>query len=129
MAQKFNGNVEVGGRLLAETLESKTLGDELKEIIRRFIREYGEEAITDTKQNIIESLAEFERAFSLQRQILEQQFAEQSQKYQETKIALDIMAEKYKEAVTHFNKAIQTVNNLAERLTALEANYDPTIIR
>lgn len=28
-----------------------------------------------------------------------------------------------------YNKAIEVINNLSERVTALEANYDPTIIK
>ena len=28
-----------------------------------------------------------------------------------------------------YNKAIEVINNLSERLAALEANYDPTIIK
>lgn len=132
MAQKFNGDVEVGGTLRAAKVESERLGNKLKEAIRRFISEYGEEKINDlfadTMQNITESLAESERAFSLQRQTLEQQLDEQTQNYNATRQALEVMTEKYNEAVTHFNAAIQTINGLNERLTALEANYDPTII-
>lgn len=31
--------------------------------------------------------------------------------------------------VEKYNKAIEVINNLAERVTALEANYDPTVIK
>ena len=51
------------------------------------------------------------------------------QKYEEMKTELTAMTEKYNEAVKHFNAAIETINNLTERVAALEANYDPTIIQ
>ena len=83
MAQKFNGNVEVGGTLLAGILESEVLGDKLKETVQRFIAEYGDKTVHDLfsekEQNITESLAEFEQAFSLQRETLEQTFCTQMQ--------------------------------------------------
>ena len=37
--------------------------------------------------------------------------------------------EKYNQNITAYNKAIEVINNLSERLAALEANYDPTIIK
>lgn len=133
MAQKFNGNVEVGGTLLAGILESEVLGDKLKETVQRFIAEYGDKTVHDLfsekEQNITESLAEFEQAFSLQRETLEQTFCTQMQKYEEMKTELTAMTEKYNEAVKHFNAAIETINNLTERVAALEVNYDPTIIQ
>lgn len=39
------------------------------------------------------------------------------------------LTEKYNAAVARFNQAIETVNAMNERLTCLEANYDPTIIQ
>lgn len=52
---------------------------------------------------------------------LTETFSAQLQKYEET-IA------KYNTAAANFNAAAKTINKLSERVAALEANYDPTII-
>lgn len=38
-------------------------------------------------------------------------------------------SEKYEQAIIAFNTAIEVINNLSERLAALENNYDPTVIK
>jgi hypothetical protein len=59
---------------------------------------------------------------------LEQAFCTQMQKYEEVKERFATLSEKYNNAVLQYNAAVETVNKMNERLTALEANYDPTII-
>ena len=39
------------------------------------------------------------------------------------------LTEKYNAAVARFNQAIETVNAMHERLTCLEANYDPSVVQ
>ena len=43
--------------------------------------------------------------------------------------ALAIAQETVVELAEKYNKAIEVINNLSERLTALESNYDPTVIQ
>lgn len=43
--------------------------------------------------------------------------------------AFKAQAEKYNQAVVAFNAAIEVINNLSERIAALESNYDPTVIK
>ena len=40
-----------------------------------------------------------------------------------------MQAEKYSQAIVAYNSAIEVINNLSERLAALESNYDPTVIK
>lgn len=39
------------------------------------------------------------------------------------------LTEKYNAAVERFNQAIETVNAMNERLSCLEANYDPSVVK
>ena len=43
--------------------------------------------------------------------------------------ALTIALETVVELAQKYNQAIEVINNLSERLTALESNYDPTVIQ
>ena len=42
---------------------------------------------------------------------------------------INALQSKYNDAVRQFNAAIETINAVSARLAALEANYDPTIIK
>lgn len=59
----------------------------------------------------VERLTEIERMFSVE------------------VAAFKMQAEKYSQAIVAYNSAIEVINNLSERLAALESNYDPTVIK
>lgn len=59
---------------------------------------------------------------------IEKQFCTQVQKFEQAREVLTVQIEKYNEAIKRFNVSVETINRLSERLAALEANYDPTVI-
>lgn len=60
---------------------------------------------------------------------LEEAFCLQGQKCDAYAAQVATLDEKLIKAVAGFNVAVETVNALQERVTAIEANYDPTIIK
>lgn len=96
---KINHDMQVIGKIQADTLDGAPTG-ELQDRIERSIAEYAE---TDVAQKIAAVQADFADRLSA-------------------------LTEKYNGAVEKYNAAVETINKLAERVAALEANYDPTII-
>lgn len=102
MAQRINGDLEVLGCVRAHELDGG-MGETLQEQMRQLCETIATAVAAKENESIREKLAEIEQVFFLQ-------------------------AEQYNAAVRQYNAAVETINRLSERLTALEANYDPTII-
>lgn len=75
-----------------------------------------------------ERLAELEQAFCNYRQEANGRLDTFQANYITLVTAIDEITAKYNAAIERFNAAVETFNLLAERVTALEKNYDPTVI-
>ncbi len=92
-------------------LDSKSIGDGLKNSI--------ELIVTDRLNEAVRLLSE----------CVEEVQAEASAQVQQLQEELSKVREQLYVAVDNYNTAIQVINELSARVTALEANYDPTIIK
>ncbi len=92
-------------------LDSKSIGDGLKNSI--------ELIVTDRLNEAVRLLSE----------CVEEVQAEASAQVQQLQEELSKVREQLYVAVNNYNTAIQVINELSARVTALEANYDPTIIK
>ena len=97
--QTLNNNLTVLG-----ILDSKGIGDGLK--------------------NSINNIAV--RLLSERDEVIKTEASAQVQQLQE---ALNNTKEQLRVAVENYNTAIQVINELNARMSALEANYDPTIVK
>ena len=91
-------------------LDSKSIGDGLKNSI--------ELIVTDRLNEAVRLLSE----------CVEEVQAKASAQVQQLQEELSKVREQLYVAVDNYNTAIQVINELSARVTALEANYDPTII-
>ena len=96
---RINHDMEFLGKVKANTLDGAPVGA-LREQIDQHIAEYTETVV------------------ALQIAAVQADFSDR----------LSALTEKYNGAVEKYNAAVETINKLAERVAALEANYDPTII-
>ncbi len=96
---KMNHDIQVMGAVKANTIDGAPTG-ELQDRIMQHIAEYTETVVAP------------------QIAAVQADFADR----------LSALTEKYNGAVEKYNAAVETINKLAERVAALEANYDPTII-
>jgi RecA/RadA recombinase len=92
-------------------LDSKSIGDGLKNSI--------ELIVTDRLNEAVRLLSE----------CVEEVQAKASAQVQQLQEELSKVREQLYVAVDNYNTAIQVINELSARVTALEANYDPTIIK
>lgn len=104
--QTLNNNLTVLG-----ILDSKGIGDGLKKSIN--------DIVTDRLDTAVRLLSERDEA-------IKTEASAQVQQLQET---LNNTKEQLRVAVENYNTAIQVINELNARMSALEANYDPTIIK
>ena len=104
--QTLNNNITVLG-----ILDSKGIGDGLKNSINNIV--------TDRLDTAVRLLSERD-------EVIKTEASAQVQQLQE---ALNNTEERLRAAVENYNTAIQVINNMSARITALEANYDPTIIK
>ncbi len=96
---RINHDMEFLGKVKSNTLDGTPVGA-LREQIDQHIAEYTETVVAP-------QIAAVQADFSDR---------------------LSALTEKYNGAVEKYNAAVETINKLAERVAALEANYDPTII-
>lgn len=92
-------------------LDSKSIGDGLKNSI--------ELIVTDRLNEAVRLLSE----------CVEEVQAKASAQVQQLQEELSKVREQLYVAVDNYNTTIQVINELSARVTALEANYDPTIIK
>lgn len=59
---------------------------------------------------------------------IDNQIAALRDELETTQSALAAAQEKIDTLVSNYNNAIEVINNLSERMLALESNYDPTVI-
>lgn len=104
--QTINNNLTVLG-----VLDSNSVGDGIKKSIN--------DIVTDRLDTAVRLLSEETDAAK----------AETSAQVQQLQEALNNTEERLRVAVENYNTAIQVINNMSARITALEANYDPTIIK
>jgi len=104
--QTLNNNLTVLG-----ILDSKGIGDGLKNSINNIV--------TDRLDTAVRLLSERD-------EVIKTEASAQVQQLQET---LNNTKEQLRVAVENYNTAIQVINELNARMSALEANYDPTIIK
>lgn len=104
--QTLNNNLTVLG-----ILDSKGIGDGLKNSINNIV--------TDRLDTAVRLLSERD-------EVIKTEASAQVQQLQE---ALNNTKEQLRVAVENYNTAIQVINELNARMSALEANYDPTIVK
>lgn len=104
--QTLNNNLTVLG-----ILDSKGIGDGLKNSINNIM--------TDRLNTAVRLLSDEASAAK----------AEMSAQVQKLQEELNKTKEQLRAAVENYNTAIQVINDMSARITALEANYDPTIIK
>jgi len=104
--QTLNNNLTVLG-----ILDSKGIGDGLKNSINNIV--------TDRLDTAVRLLSE----------CVEEVQAKASAQVQQLQETLNNTKEQLRVAVENYNTAIQVINELNARMSALEANYDPTIIK
>lgn len=76
----------------------------------------------------LERLARLEQAFSITEEETAQKILQSNAKIEAIEERLSALENQYNVAVARFNEAVATINTLNDRVSALEANYDPTVI-
>lgn len=115
---------------LRKTQWQITAGTDDKELYKRLAEiEQGNASACAEYGALLAAFETLQGEFSSCKQQAERVAQEHTERQAEQIKALASLRTANETLATEYNKAIEVINNLSERVTALEKNYDPTIIK